>query len=339
MLAVWSRLAARKARRRSSCAGFTLVELLVVIAIIGVLIALLLPAVQQAREAARRMSCSNKMKQIGIALHNYHDTHGRFPPGAISGHQTCVNGTTPLGGNSNECTQTGAPWTVLILPFAEQNSLHDQFDFKRIFSPFSSSCSSPNKAFQFEPLEMYKCPSDPNSGGDAPTLNYMACQGGGNPGTVDAELHVACAGTSSPTRYFFTNGMFYNNAKIGFRDVVDGTTNTFMVGESMYHFLLGSHPSIATRETSWASGQLVNSVYATPITMTAAANPINSAEPLSNVHQLAEMTSTFGSRHPGGCLFTLGDASVRFMSENMDLATYRSLGRRADGGPLGGVSP
>ncbi|QDU78276.1 Type II secretion system protein G precursor [Bremerella volcania] len=326
-------------RPKKQSRGFTLVELLVVIAIIGVLIALLLPAVQQAREAARRMSCSNQMKQIGLALHNYHDTHLSFPPGAVSGHVTCVNGTTPLGGNSNECTQTFAPWTVLILPFAEQNSLHDQFDFTRIFSPFSSSCSSPNKQYQFEPLEMYKCPSDPNSGGDAPTLNYLACQGGGDPGTVNAELHVACAGTSSPTRYFFTNGMFYNNSPTRFSDVTDGMTNTFMVGESMYHFLLGSHPGIATRETSWASGQLVNSVFATPITLCAAANPINSATPVATTHQLAEMTSTFGSRHPGGCMFTLGDASVRFFSENMDLAVYRSMGRRADGGPVGGYSP
>ncbi|CAE7855794.1 comGC, partial [Symbiodinium microadriaticum] len=125
--------------RQSRAKGFTLVELLVVIAIIGVLIALLLPAVQQAREAARRMSCSNKMKQIGLAIHNYHDTHRQFPAGAISGHVTCVNGTTPLGGGGGECNQTFAPWTVLILPFIEENNLHDNFNFTRIFSPFSSS--------------------------------------------------------------------------------------------------------------------------------------------------------------------------------------------------------
>ncbi|MBI1248801.1 DUF1559 domain-containing protein [bacterium] len=323
------------ARRNRHCDGFTLVELLVVIAIIGVLIALLLPAVQQARESARRITCTNKLKQLGIAMHNYHDVHLQFAPGAITGHNTCKNTTTPMDGVNSECNKTFAPWTVLILPFVEQGNLHAKFNFSKIFTPFSTSCSTPNKALQFQPLELYQCPSDPNSGSDVPTLNYMACQGGGSPGTFNAQLHVACSGTSSPTRYFFTNGMFYNNSETRFADVTDGTTNTFMIGETKYHFLLGSHPSIPKRQTSWASGQLVNSVYATPITMTAAANPINSTEAMPQIHQLPEMTSTFGSWHPGGAMFTHGDASVHFVSENVDLGTFRSMGRRSDGGPTG----
>ncbi|WP_146428894.1 DUF1559 family PulG-like putative transporter [Blastopirellula retiformator] len=178
-------------------AGFTLVELLVVIAIIGVLIALLLPAVQQAREAARRMSCTNNLKQIGLALHNYHDPHLRFPAGAFSGHVTCTAGGQPMSGSTSECNQVWAPWTVMILPSMEEGPLYDKFDFTRIFPPFTDSCSSPNKQWQAQPPKKYQCPSDPLSSGDTPTLNYLACQGGGDPTIFDATLHAACSGSAS----------------------------------------------------------------------------------------------------------------------------------------------
>ncbi|PQO44064.1 DUF1559 domain-containing protein [Blastopirellula marina] len=316
--------------------GFTLVELLVVIAIIGVLIALLLPAVQQAREAARRISCTNNMKQIGLALHNYHDTHLRFPAGAYSGHVTCTASGKPMGGSTSECNKVFAPWTVMILPYVEEGALYDNFDFKRIFPPFTDSCSSPNKKWQKVPLTKYQCPSDPLSDNDVPTLNYLACQGGGDPTVFEPILNAACSGSNSPTRVFFTNGMFYNNSTTRFADVTDGLTNTFMVGEGMYHFLLGSHPNIANRSTTWASGELANNPYGTPITQCAAGNSINSAPQVATSHQLPEMSHTFGSHHPGGCHFALGDASVHFASENMDLAVYRSLGRRADALPTGG---
>ncbi|EAQ77182.1 hypothetical protein DSM3645_13108 [Blastopirellula marina DSM 3645] len=310
--------------------------MLVVIAIIGVLIALLLPAVQQAREAARRMACSNNKKQIGLALHNYHDTHLRFPPGAISGHVTCTASGQPLGGGTDECNQVFAPWTVLILAFMEEAPLHDKFDFTKIFSPYSDTCTSVNKTWQFQPLKKFQCPSDPLSDNETPTLNYLACQGGGDPTVFDSTLNAACSGSSTPTRAFYTNGMFYNNSKTRFADVTDGMTNTIMVGEGQYHFLLGAHTTATTRQSSWASGELPNSPYASPITLCAAGNSINSAPQIASSIQLAEASSIFGSRHPGGCHFTLGDASVHFFSENMDLAVYRALGRRGDGLPTGG---
>ena len=133
--------------------GFTLVELLVVIAIIGILIALLLPAVQAAREAARRMQCSNKLRQIGLAMHNYHDTHRVFPPGAIAFVDSCP----PSGYRAQD---QGPPWSVLILPYIERMSLYQDFDFSGTFSARLSDNGS-NQALQFTPMATFQCPSDP----------------------------------------------------------------------------------------------------------------------------------------------------------------------------------
>jgi len=150
-------------------AGFTLVELLVVIAIIGLLVALLLPAIQAAREAARRTECSNKLKQIGLALHNYHDTYNVFPPGAITKTTSCSLNT------GNTRTDGGAPWTVLTLPFMEQSSLHDRFDFSKPFASRWNDGATPNTNFslQFTTNRTFHCPSDPWSKRNNPNNDYL----------------------------------------------------------------------------------------------------------------------------------------------------------------------
>ncbi|MDP6554755.1 MAG: DUF1559 domain-containing protein, partial [Pirellulaceae bacterium] len=142
--------------------GFTLVELLVVIAIIGILVALLLPAVQAAREAARRMSCSNNLKQIGIALHNYHDTYKTFPPDAIwwgGNRKTGLSRTTNNAGVSGG--QRNYTWIALILPFMEQQPLHDRIDFK---VPGLRQNIGNNTELQSVVLPAFLCPSDPTYG-------------------------------------------------------------------------------------------------------------------------------------------------------------------------------
>ena len=191
---------------KSRLRAFTLVELLVVIAIIGILIALLLPAVQAAREAARRSQCSNNMKQFGLALHNYHDTFKVFPPSAI-------NSPDDLGGEAI------AAW-VLILPFMEQTAIHDMWDFNY------GQNDSHNHEANRQTVAAYFCPSKPRSKlrGDDSASNYSSSAYGD---------YATCAGTghSNNTNSFYWKGLFGSNSRTAFRDITDGTSNTFAMGE------------------------------------------------------------------------------------------------------------
>jgi prepilin-type N-terminal cleavage/methylation domain-containing protein/prepilin-type processing-associated H-X9-DG protein len=290
--------------------GFTLIELLVVIAIIAILIALLLPAVQQAREAARRTQCKNNLKQLGLAMHNYHDVSRLFPPGWVA------RGTS---WGSNFCSTNGldhqAPWTVLLLPYIEQSPLYNQLDLNISFSGGSIEVQPPNRAL-IGNVTVFGCPSDPDVSSQIGRLCYMAVMGGGKP-----ECSVA-SGTRAMTR----NGTMFPNSSISFRDLVDGSSNIFVIGESRY---AQNDPAIPHR--SWASSAKMNSGSFTACAAVAEEG-INFRK-TQNVH----LTRGFSSWHVGGCHMLFGDGSVRFLSENMDLANYQKSAIRDDGLPLGGL--
>jgi prepilin-type N-terminal cleavage/methylation domain-containing protein/prepilin-type processing-associated H-X9-DG protein len=313
---------------RSSRRGFTLIELLVVIAIIGILIGLLLPAVQKVREAANRMKCANNMKQLGIALHNFHGTHGAFPK---------------AGKISNELS-----WHVFILPFIEQDALYKQFSFVS-GSYCGSSGTGPNKnihAVQNE-IKMFMCPAStaekmlltaPNNvnapeevNGVAPyTTHYYGVMGpkGNNPsGKAYPWSNVGSQGGYALDGIFMADTNTASTAPgpdIGyaFSDILDGTSNTFLLGEmSWVNNITG------TRYRSWVRGcDAANLVCAGCRNVAAGINTPS----IALFNDIA-----FGSQHTGGCNFCFGDGSVRFMSENINMSTYLSLASRDGGETLG----
>ncbi len=283
--------------------GFTLIELLVVIAIIAILIALLLPAVQQAREAARRTQCKNNLKQIGLALHNYHDTHRVFPPGWIA-----VIGGVP---SAHEGT-SGVGWGTGILPYLEQNNIYQQFNASL---PLTDPA---NALFLKSQIAGYKCPSDPQpdffaimeeGGGpvlaELPIANYIGCFGteelGGcenSPGTLPVLANGTCKG----------NGAFYHNSSVRIAAITDGTTNTFLVGERR-----------TRRELDWMTswpGMIAEGEEAFQRICGSADHTPNHPD-----HHFDD----FSSPNTGGAQFCLGDGSVRFISENIDVGVYQSL--------------
>jgi prepilin-type N-terminal cleavage/methylation domain-containing protein len=337
--------------------GFTLIELLVVIAIIAVLVALLLPAVQQAREAARRSSCKNQLKQIALALHNYHDTAKSFPSGNICG----MNGGSPAC--QPTCNIRGAAWTVMILPYLDEAPRYAQFDFTQAMTSYTNMTGAAINNTQFNlPCNKFQCPSDPFSLSSSIHSDYFGVQGGG--GAQGANPGPACSNGTG--REYFTNGMFYINSSVRMSSLLDGATNTFMVGETNYALAQGGRGSANPNDAfGWASSVRdsggsgfpanvaacslvipINGVYnvnglanggvcdtAFGNTGTAPANVWNPTVPAGQ----PVMTRAFGSFHVGGTHFALADGSVQFVSQNLNNAIFASLGIINDGLPIGGL--
>ncbi|WP_437203536.1 DUF1559 family PulG-like putative transporter [Planctomicrobium sp. SH664] len=314
--------------------GFTLIELLVVIAIIAVLVALLLPAVQQARESARRSQCKNNLKQIGLALHNYHDVHSVFPPGWVANGSNWTEGGYGSSAKSRYCgtnsDSNGAPWTVLILPMLELSSIYNQFSFEGKDGYFSSDANytpAPNRD-KLVRVPVYQCPSDSATSRFPLHLDYVGLQGGGE---------FDCANANGNARAFSRNGTFFANSKISTRDITDGTTNTMIIGETKY-FPSDDQNSNRARGLGWStSGSLGSSGIM--LLSVVAYDPINFYNTTAIDTRINEMLTIasrlLGSHHVGGCQIMLGDGSVRFLSENVDEKLYHRLGSIADGVPLG----
>jgi prepilin-type N-terminal cleavage/methylation domain-containing protein/prepilin-type processing-associated H-X9-DG protein len=319
-------------RRESPRRAFTLVELLAVIAIIGVLIGLLLPAVQAARESARRSSCGNNFKQIALALLNHHDARRVLPAGTQSTQAGDLSGTACAVTGINANTVGRAPWTVMILPYLEQQDRYALFNLNASFNAAVADTSdgtnpatqSTNIAQQRRANLAFQCPSDARygtwvSGTASFHNNYVAVQGGG--------ATNACTAAHPTLSTFFNNGVMYHNSKIGLSRVTDGATYTLMVGESMHLAGPSASPLFAV---SWASTvRFEPNRNNIPYNTAAAADQIN-------VH-VSNQQRTFSSRHRGGVIFALCDGSVQFCSDNFDLNIYRQMGQRADAAPRGGV--
>lgn len=300
--------------RLGSRRGFTLIELLVVIAIIAILIALLLPAVQQAREAARRTQCRNNLKQIGLALHNYHETHRVFP-------LACIRGLQGSNANIENC----GTWLIYIMPYLDQTSLYNTFNFPFVGGTYGlGSYGTVNMGMVNLPLPAFTCPTDPdakvknfgtwfcstapNSNGDYATTNYA--------GVTHEILRIGTeAGGSFPR--FDHNGILGNRAKTSVADVLDGTSNTIIVAE------VSNSPS-----TGWPwgwDGALTDARLTPNASGTWPGNGVftNSRETVS--------AQTASSYHEGGIHVGMADGAVRFVSENIDLGLYRALATRRGG--------
>jgi len=298
--------------RRTRRTGFTLIELLVVIAIIAVLIALLLPAVQQAREAARRSQCKNNLKQIGLALHNYHDTMNCMPPGWIG-----VSAGKPdfEGGN-------GFSWGTFILPYLDQAPLYSKLNFELDMN------DTQNVDMLRYPLAVYQCPSDPKPDSfqteDAVTLataNYAGVFGLVEPDNCEIPYGTAGSPLTSSGQCV-SDGSFFHNSLVRLRDFTDGTSNTLLVGERT----TWKNPVDATDIVygTWAG--------AVPGEEDSMARVIGHAGHLPNKGHDAE---DFGSSHVGGAHFVMADGHVTFLSQNMDGGTFQALATRSGGEIVG----
>ncbi|TWU20693.1 Type II secretion system protein G precursor [Novipirellula galeiformis] len=320
--------------RRRSEKGFTLVELLVVIAIIGVLVGLLLPAVQAAREAARRMSCSNNMKQLGLALHNYHDTHQKFPP-SVSASGSMASGTAvpgPLKARNHR------GWTML-LPFIEQAALYDAFDFSlaasgctyggagnTISGPQPGAAGNANDVVVSTVVPAFLCPSDPNptnstSTHDAYRISSATTLQGAYTNydfsaTRLSSISNVWSGTTQSTRRMF--GM---DDQSRMRDVLDGTSNSIAIAETIRNVWDGVAPTWGYAK--WV-GNGVDPAYTYGINYRR-----YSTNPLVPYRLGTYMTS--GSLHTGGAQFTFGDGSVHFLTDSIDLTTLQRLTYISDG--------
>ena len=290
--------------------GFSLIELLVVIAIIGVLIGLLLPAVQAAREASRRLYCSNNFKQIGIALHSYSDSHRKFPYGVHSDF-------------SPSRMFFGLGWSGLILPQLEQGSLYNAFDYDRpplsihgIFTPHNGPLGATN-------IAVYGCPSDPLDelvmvthvyfppNGSHPDEDWYRMSYSGVADSRSAWL----AGFNLKRAKRDADGMMMDRSSKSFSDVRDGTSNTLFIGE-ITAGRPGSHNGYV-----WPNGPLHST-----------AGGINGPGSLPGDRTfLRTGNEGFSSFHSGGCYFLFVDGSVHFLTQTIDINNLKALTTRAGG--------
>ena len=325
--------------------GFTLVELLVVIAIIGILIALLLPAVQAAREAARRSQCANNLKQIGLALHNYHDTYRMFPYGTLCS-----------GGN---CLRNGFNWKLAILPFLEQNAAFEKLDFT-LGSEFTPPWTR-NPVLNGLFVPAYKCPSNKYDSfrGHDRTVHYETAEyeqamkhdyvgiAGVYPDPGGRGANTCRQGSRG---WVCRNGVLPTNENKGMHGLTDGTSNVILAAEQsgevavVENGVLVKYSIRSNVAGGWGAGWNTNRADQIPgITdpmyytgLTTVRWALNAPTAVVNSSDFAYMNNTvLNSFHPGVVQVVLADGSTRSISETVQMDTLLRLGSADDGQPLG----
>ena len=278
--------------RSRTTRAFTLVELLVVIAIIGVMVGLLLPAVQAAREAARRMSCSNNLVQLNLATHNFEFSFERLPSGVLN----------PDGPIRYEEVGQHISWLVQILPYAEQQALYSAIDIG------AGAYAEVNADYRKTQVATFTCPSSPlwPRGDEFAPSSYAGCH-------HDSEAPIDED----------NSGLLFLNSRVRFSDIYDGSSNTILIGELLARSI-GFGWMSGTRETLRNTSSINRDLDGSQPNMRRGQQPPE-LEPGSL------QVGGFGSNHPGGANFGLGDGSVRFLSETIDPDLLRQLGDRADG--------
>lgn len=288
---------------RISRSGFTLVELLVVIAIIGVLIGLLIPAVQRVRESSARAECGNHLKQVGLALHHFHDRNKALPPGYTSAVDAKGNDLGP-----------GWGWAAHILPGVEQQPLFDRLQWTKGIEDPS------NADGRVTPIAVYRCPSDRLAQATWTAKKYDSA---GNPVVSVCELawanYIGVFGINEPG--VAGEGLFFRNSAVRLREISDGTANTLAVGER----------AASLDRATWVGAVTGAELF-----------PENSSNFVlghtGEMHSPTEPTegNNFSSDHPGGVQFLFADGHVQFLTGSMSASIFQALSTRAGGEPASG---
>jgi prepilin-type N-terminal cleavage/methylation domain-containing protein len=354
--------------RQRAARGFTLIELLVVIAIIAILIALLLPAVQQAREAARRTQCKNNLKQIGLALHNYHDTFNLFPPGWIEGSGPLIHPAKPIFENllstwgwdlGSDFHVVGGNWgwPMLVMPYIDQANLSnaagvgEQTVLQAALAHLDTGATTLSGSIFQTVLPIWICPSDAG-----PNINNQKTIHVGTEGLAGFEVaksnYVGNTGVISPPfgMWWEGDGLFGPNSDFQIRDITDGTSNTIAVCERRYGDLnfAGAWFGVGVLQVpfqGWGAAGYLNVVGS-------AGFPPNVVKDVRGQDLSTFKSLGFSSDHVGGGQLLLCDGSARFVSENIDRGlvfnnsamgylnrdthgTWEALGIRYDGNVVG----